>query len=1410
MALDGTLIFGTDIDDSGFEKGISSLTVAAGTAIGNIAANMVSQISAAVAEIPAKMVEVGSGFEASMSQVAATMGITSAAEEFETLSDAAKEMGEATKFSASQAGEALNYLALAGYDAEKAVNALPTVLNVAAAGGMELAAASDMVTDAMSALGLETSQMADFSDKLAVTAQKSNTSVAQLGEAILTVGGTAKNLAGGVTEMNTVLGILADNGIKGAEGGTALRNVILSLTAPTSTAAKAIDGLGLSVFDNEGKMRSLQDIVYDLNDALSTMTDADKSQVLSDIFNKVDLKSVNALLGTSMERFDELSGYIDNCSGAAADMAVTMDDNLKGDLTIMQSALEGLGIAAYEKFQTPMRDAVQSVTEDIGTLSQSISGGELSESFEKLSTVASDCIASIADGVANTLPKVINFMAEVANHAELVKAGILGIGGAIAAAKIAAQVTAVGGAVHKAALRIGLMGTNASVAAMKTAAFNGELSLTNVAALAATGNINLLELSIKRLKASLAATSTVMLGITAAAIALGAAMIALNEKFKIDAELAAQAAATDPWLEQAQKRVAAVKEEQQAFKDLLAAQEEKNTSSDAEANNIQRLWSELQNYVDENGNVVSSNERVSEIIGTLNSAYGMNIECMDGQIQGYGKLADSMDDYIEKLRLEAKLRNLQPAYDEAIVGQEKYNDQRLELEKQLNDKIAAFQATDDNDIKGVYAVQIGGLREQIAALDETYQMYQDTIAEYEGLFSQSFPQGSALADHYRSQGEQAAAEVDRILGRISDDVVLSTEEATKKIKEEWTAAEHNYAMGVISSEEDLIAEKQRILDKYGDETCEDQWKYYENLQKLQDDYAEDTAEAEKKAAEDAKKAAEEAAKEHEEAVKAEWKAIDHQNEIGLLSNKEAYKKKLEFIQKYCPEYSDEWYDYYKDVYDYQKDLSDKQLDKLKDSMEDQLDVVKDGLKDVLSEYKSAYKDIQSNIDSYKKKLLSIGDAFEVVENKNGTKTLKVNDLTKQMAEMRKYNEYIKKLKASGASQSMLEELTSMDTADGMEFAKQLANMSDADFKQINDYYKQRDELAQELATDLYAPDTAALNDKLKSDIYEQFGLLPEEIQAIGADAVDAFVSGLDSGDLHDKVDNFFDKFFEDTKESVKKMTSDDFMFDAEKKLFNFNKKMKEEYQLGNVDLTARPKVEMDDGSTATVLSAFDFLWQGDEENGQYVAVHYTPILPDGTILDDKTLSEYLNGTLSSAEDILAKDAENKGIVLKVDTDLGLTEEDIKSIETGKYTQRIQDLMKSCDEWDVALHEIQEQWVDISNAAEEAKDSGSDPIDLSGLADTDTYAMGEQLGNDFADGFNSAIDDLTASVQAEQANVTAEYTTKGKSDTSTKSDSQGVERIILENHIKAELDVDGEKMAEKVIEKTETINRRKGK
>ena len=145
---------------------------------------------------------------------------------------------------------------------------------------------------------------------MAKASSKSNTSVAQLGEAILTVGGTAKTLSGGTTELNMALGVLADNGIKGAEGGTALRNMILSLSAPTDKAAAQLKALGVEAFDAEGNLRPLHETFGDLNGALSTMTQEEQTQALNEIFNKTDLKSVNAMLGTSAERFGELSESI--------------------------------------------------------------------------------------------------------------------------------------------------------------------------------------------------------------------------------------------------------------------------------------------------------------------------------------------------------------------------------------------------------------------------------------------------------------------------------------------------------------------------------------------------------------------------------------------------------------------------------------------------------------------------------------------------------------------------------------------------------------------------------------------------------------------------------------------------------------------------------------------------------------------------------------------------------------------------------------------------------------------------------------------------------------------------------------------------------------------------------------------
>jgi TP901 family phage tail tape measure protein len=340
-----------------------------GNSISSVGQKMLT-VTAGVTALGTAAVSTTATFDSSLSQVQATLGITSDAmsdlngesvNTMDALRSLAKEMGSSTAFSASECADAMNYLALAGYDTQQIYDTLPTVLNLAAAGSIDLATASDMVTDAMSALGMETSEADTMVDQMAKTSSKTNTSVAQLGEAILSIGATAKSIKGGTAELNTALGILANNGIKGAEGGTHLRNVILALQSPTNTAAACIEQLGLEVYDSEGNMRSLNDILSDLNSSMDSMTSAEKNDIISTIFNKTDIASVNALLANTGETWDSLQESITESGGAAQQMADTQLDNLSGQITILKSALEGLSISFGEVLMPAIRSAVEKV-----------------------------------------------------------------------------------------------------------------------------------------------------------------------------------------------------------------------------------------------------------------------------------------------------------------------------------------------------------------------------------------------------------------------------------------------------------------------------------------------------------------------------------------------------------------------------------------------------------------------------------------------------------------------------------------------------------------------------------------------------------------------------------------------------------------------------------------------------------------------------------------------------------------------------------------------------------------------------------------------------------------------------------------------------------------------------------------
>lgn len=369
---------------------------------------------AAVGSLVVAAVNVGKEFETSMSQVAATMlldkTVKEDAEKLATLEDAARKCGRETAFSAGEAADALNNLAMAGYDATEAATALPTVLNLAGAGGLQLADSARYITASLAALGIEKTEenFNHFADTLAITASKAKTDVSQLGDAITTLGGTGKGLKGGTEEIAAALGILADADITGSEGGTHLRNMILSLQNPRNAdAAKAFKQLGIEAYDSAGKMRGLNEIFGDISTSMEGMTDQQKNDIMSTIFKQTDLAAANALLADCGTRFDELYDAAYNSSegiGAAAEMYAIQMDNLKGDVDILKSGLADLGISIYQDLNGPLREMTQLATSMVGELSEAYKSGGM----EGMVGAVGGCMAEVVNTIADYAPQVVS------------------------------------------------------------------------------------------------------------------------------------------------------------------------------------------------------------------------------------------------------------------------------------------------------------------------------------------------------------------------------------------------------------------------------------------------------------------------------------------------------------------------------------------------------------------------------------------------------------------------------------------------------------------------------------------------------------------------------------------------------------------------------------------------------------------------------------------------------------------------------------------------------------------------------------------------------------------------------------------------------------------------------------------
>lgn len=377
MAIDvGKAIGYLDLDTSGFENGfktaLSDLKIfqdqsasfgdkmsALGSSLTSSGKSLTTAVTLPVVGLGTAAVKTAADFDSAMAEVQAISGATG--NEFDSLRDKAKEMGAKTKFSASESAEAMKYMAMAGWKTEDMLSGIEGIMNLAAASGENLGSVSDIVTDALTAFGLQAKDSAHFSDVLAAASNNANTNVSMLGESFKYVAPVAGSLGFSVEDTSTALGLMANSGIKASAAGTALRTILTNMVKPTDQMQEAMDTLGFSMTDNEGNMKSLNQIMVDLRSGFDGLSESEQASVAAALAGKEGMSGLLAIVNTGEEDFNKLTNAINSADGTAQEMSDTMLNNLGGQLTILKSTLEGIAIS----FGDILMPAIQKITEKL-------------------------------------------------------------------------------------------------------------------------------------------------------------------------------------------------------------------------------------------------------------------------------------------------------------------------------------------------------------------------------------------------------------------------------------------------------------------------------------------------------------------------------------------------------------------------------------------------------------------------------------------------------------------------------------------------------------------------------------------------------------------------------------------------------------------------------------------------------------------------------------------------------------------------------------------------------------------------------------------------------------------------------------------------------------------------------------
>lgn len=792
----GTAIAYLELDTSKFTKGfvsarsdlqqfnnssasISTRMTGLSNAMVAVGSTLTKSVSVPLATIGAMALKTTADFDAGMSEVKAISGATGT--EFKQLETKAIQMGAKTKYSATEAASAFKYMAMAGWDTNDMLSGISGVMNLAAASGEDLATTSDIVTDALTAFGLSAKDSSHFADILAQASSRSNTNVGLMGETFKYVAPVAGALGYSAEDCAVAIGLMANSGIKASQAGTALRSLFTRLAKPTDTVAAAMEKYNITLTDANGNMKPLSTLMSEMRDRFSGLSEAQKANLAATLAGQEGMSGLLAIVNSSDDDFKNLTDSINNADGASERMAKTMQDNLKGSFTIFKSTVESAAISIGKKLTPEVRKFV-----DTGT--------NLVKKFNDMSDAEKTNVVNIGK------------MATVIPLATLAGGKLLG-----SMLNLGKGIVKFNGEMSLLVQAIGLYRQGEIKAALATGEWFSSLSSLGTGIMSFVTN----------------PAGAAVIGVAALTVALIANTREMENYKKAGSKMS----------EEEQMLIDRTKELKQAYDESNKSKLDAIKSANDESTAQQTLWEKLQGTVDANGRVLAGKEAYAQFIaGELSDSLGKEISIVDGQVQEYDKLKNTIQQVIEKKRAEVIQSAMQEQYSEAIQKQSEavllYNQNlgKVETTKQRLKKAEqeAKKAVDDYtgslelgtwkanpyyntmlEAQGKVEGLKDKLNQQTKAVDdsrEAMEGYNQTVANYEGL-------SSALIEGDAQKISDALLKIQYSFQTANTATRASLEEQAQTLNEKYEQMKQALADGATGVTEESVAQIKALSDQ---------------------------------------------------------------------------------------------------------------------------------------------------------------------------------------------------------------------------------------------------------------------------------------------------------------------------------------------------------------------------------------------------------------------------------------------------------------------------------------------------------------------------------------------------------------------------------------------------------------------